>query len=785
MKKKGIIRTMVLGLVMVSALAFGKANEADAAKYKGFVYQKNGKNVTITDYTGTESEVTIPSKIAGKKVTIIGNKTFKDNHNIKKVIMPDTVKKIEYAAFKNCSKLKKITLSDNLVRIGSVAFEECTSLEKINLPAKVERIEYAAFKNCKKLGKVGMSAGVTQIPEECFMGCKSLKSFQFGGIDEIQLRSFADCEGLAGELDLSKVSEVGLGAFDNCTNITGVKFADTLQILGGIAYGNHSDIQGEKSSNPFGGCTSLMNIDIPATNVNFMSSEGIVYGKSGEWLVAYPAGRTGEYTISDRVRGIGEAAFEGSMLTKITVPDSVNFIYGYAFKDSMITAIKLPDCKKIVTEYQAEGIFDGCSKLESFAFPEGMTDNSIITLKDCTSLKTVTFPSTFKELKGEVFKGCTSLNNVVLPESVDKIPARCFFGCESLSNINLNNIGTFGTEAFYGCTALSGKLELSSAGEIRGKAFAECSGITEVTLAVSTSAIGIKPSFNSFEMLSSDEDEYDSENGVAWNSVLTFIPYETDTNAFAGCSALEKINVPEGNLKYTSVDGCLYTKDMKNLICVPAKKTGKYTVPYGVNSICAMAFYGSNVDSIELSNSVRKIETSAFAKCAMRTLTISKSVNRIDQSMYIPIFTGCKNLEEINVKAGNSYFESKDGILYRKSGSHKELICYPAAKKGKEYKTPKKCDISEYAFDGCKYLKKITIRPESGMTVLPVIVKNCSNIKVYLPNKVKKIKISYDSTFDKYYAASGANTKKCTVYVKKNAKIIKKLKTYDVNYKLY
>ena len=786
MKKKRLIPVMVLGLTMMAALAFGNTKEASAAKYKDYKYIKRNDGIMITQYNGKEATVKIPGKINGKKVTSIGYESFADNEHIKKVVVPDSIKTIKVRAFKGCKKLKSIKLSKNLASVKSGAFKDCTALEKVNFPAKVKVIESECFSGCKSLKKVSLTDNITSIPTLCFKGCSSITAFSFSGIDGIEPYAFEDCTGLKGELDLSDLTEVGRGAFGNCTAVTGVKFSDTLQIFGGADTKAIDSMQGSGSSNPFGGCTSLMNIDIPATNVNFCTADGVVYGKSMEWLAAYPAGRTGEYTVSDKVKGIGESAFEGSLLTKINIPDSVKYIFGQTFKNSAVTSVRLPDYSKAATEYCGKEIFDGCSKLESFAFPEGMKDNSIITLSNCTSLRTVTFPSTFTELKGEVFKGCTSLNNVELPSGVVKIPTRCFFGCTSLSNINLTRVENFGIESFYGCTGLTGKLDLAAASEIRIKSFAECSNITEVALSVSTSAIGVKPYVTADERPADNKDEVDLENGVIWNKVLENISIDTDSNAFAGCSSLERVTVPENNEKYISVDGCLYSKDMRNLICVPAKKTGKFAVPYNVYSIAPMAFFGSNVDSIVLSNSVKRIDVCAFAKCAMKSLTISKSLGNIPGTSGMSIFTGCRNLAEINVKSGNAYFTSKDGVLYRLRGSKKELVCYPAAKKGKEFKIPKKCDIyGGEAFNGCKYLKKIVITPESGIKCLPVIAKNCNNVKVYLSSKVKMFRTDYNEILDTDDVIFGINTKKCKVYVKKNSKLIKKLKAYDIDYKGY
>ena len=45
----------------------------------GFIISQTGMTITITDYTGTSKDVTIPAQINGKSVTAIGNRAFNNN----------------------------------------------------------------------------------------------------------------------------------------------------------------------------------------------------------------------------------------------------------------------------------------------------------------------------------------------------------------------------------------------------------------------------------------------------------------------------------------------------------------------------------------------------------------------------------------------------------------------------------------------------------------------------------------------------------------------------------
>lgn len=134
-------------------------DDATKAQYK-VVGTENG--VPQVMYAGTtnkkQSAITIPStvKLGGisYQVVSIGKNAFKNNKNIKKVVIPKTVKTIGDGVFSGCSKLSTVTMGANVATIGKSAFMNCTSLKKIILPKKVKKIGSKAFYGCKKLTNI-------------------------------------------------------------------------------------------------------------------------------------------------------------------------------------------------------------------------------------------------------------------------------------------------------------------------------------------------------------------------------------------------------------------------------------------------------------------------------------------------------------------------------------------------------------------------------------------------------------------------------------------------------
>ncbi len=64
-----------------------------------FQYRVEEEGVVICGYFGKEAEVTVPPMIAGNPVSVIGQGAFGGQAYVKKVMLPDTVMRIEEGAF--------------------------------------------------------------------------------------------------------------------------------------------------------------------------------------------------------------------------------------------------------------------------------------------------------------------------------------------------------------------------------------------------------------------------------------------------------------------------------------------------------------------------------------------------------------------------------------------------------------------------------------------------------------------------------------------------------------
>lgn len=161
---------------------------------------------------------------------------------------------------------------------------------------------------------------------------------------------------------------------------------------------------------------------------------------------------------------------------------------------------------------------------------------------------------------------------------------------------------------------------------------------------------------------------------------------------------LEKIFVDKENDAFVSIDGVMFTKDSKELVCYPNGKINDvykeiYVVPDGTESIREYAFEDARCNYVMLPDSLMKIGDCAFSYSNIKDIIIPTAVKSIGAAAFAP----CFYLESISVESGNGGYASLDGVLYTKN--MKELISYPAGREDEVFSVPDGVSIiREYAF---------------------------------------------------------------------------------------
>ena len=230
-----------------------------------FTYEINGESVTITGYTGSEGNVTIPSEIEGKPVTAIGERAFSQNKTLTSVAIPDSVTSIGVKAFYK-SGLENINIPAGVTTIGISAFEECFNLSGVTFEkdSKLTEIKSGTFLGCGKLTSIEIPAGVTSIGIMAFYFCSDLTSVTFeegSQLSSIRESAFERCTGLTDITIPDGVTSIRSRAFNGCEK------------LGSITFTGNTAPELE-ADDVFGKCAALTAIHVPCGADGYTAANG-------------------------------------------------------------------------------------------------------------------------------------------------------------------------------------------------------------------------------------------------------------------------------------------------------------------------------------------------------------------------------------------------------------------------------------------------------------------------------------------------------------------------------
>ncbi len=259
------------------------------------------------------------------------------NTEKKDYAVPEGVEEISSYAFWN-SNIKKISFPKSLKTIRTAAFLKCNSLSEVTLPG-IETLEKIAFGSCSDLKKVTLSESISNLDTLAFE-----KSYQLEAIN---------INGNNGEL-ISKDGVVYTKDMEYIAVYPSGKKGDYLipdSVVGGLSQKDLSISYDENSywNSTFGavfdGAAGLTAFKVNSTNEHFTVENGVLFAPESTYgvddsgnqitktvtkLVAYPAGKQGEYTIPSNVEICDPTAFFGCLgLTKISIPETVKKIGNY------------------------------------------------------------------------------------------------------------------------------------------------------------------------------------------------------------------------------------------------------------------------------------------------------------------------------------------------------------------------------------------------------------------------------------------------------------------------
>lgn len=222
-----------------AAISLSAIPQLSHAEVSGdYHYTDTGSSIRIDRYTNRAKTGTlvIPSTIAGKPVTVIGESAFELCSRITAVTIPAGVTTVETYAFEDCSSLASVQFPEGLTTLGEDAFSSCWKLKTVRLPSTLTTAAYAFGGSDSNLQNVTFAPGAAVIPEGVLNGCDSLTSVTIPtSVKRIGKHAFGYCEKLSTIKLPSGLTEIGAGAFEGCP-ISKISFPSSLTIIGDRAF---------------------------------------------------------------------------------------------------------------------------------------------------------------------------------------------------------------------------------------------------------------------------------------------------------------------------------------------------------------------------------------------------------------------------------------------------------------------------------------------------------------------------------------------------------------------
>ena len=109
---------------------------------QNYRFEKKNGGVIVTEYVGTDSEVTVPAMLDGLPVLTIGENAFRGK-KVVSVVIPEGVRTLDWFAFYGCNELKSITLPASLTMVEYGAFDGCNSTLTVQCPIGSYAATYA------------------------------------------------------------------------------------------------------------------------------------------------------------------------------------------------------------------------------------------------------------------------------------------------------------------------------------------------------------------------------------------------------------------------------------------------------------------------------------------------------------------------------------------------------------------------------------------------------------------------------------------------------------------
>ena len=492
--------------------------------------------------------------------------------------------------------------------------------------------------------------------------------------------------------------EIKEGAFKDCTSLTMLKFPEMVTEIPA------SMCQGD---------TSLVSADLSHIT------------KIGDGAF-YECRSLGSLDTMTDVVSLGNQSFYGCQkLTGVVLPESLESIGEECFENCTgLETVEMNGTMTGISRY----CFYGCRKLRTVTFSEQQKKSlkviGVQAFGDCIQMDKIDLSemTALTQMGAEAFLNCGSLATVRLPESLKKIPDQCFSGCDALSILEVNGetVPELGENIFGG--TLPGYLHIwvkdgeqdSYVTEWKDKIDA---GYGEGTMENVIGKIDrTKEIVRGILYEITDEGRIVKEvsKDIKGTYLLPEDTIRIDDDAFAGCTGLEEIGLPQ-NTTVSLGDRCFKG-------CTGLKEAGLFgnITDWGEETFMDC----TSVEALYLGyngeNHIDRIGTRAFKNCTGLQKSAAVLLRASIGTLGEECFAGCTNLPSFGVSA-----QFQAGLTTIEDSAFEDCRSLSALLTSKYTSLT---SIGKYAFRNCDSLKGPSI-PANVQQIGEGCFMDCDNLE--------------------------------------------------------
>lgn len=635
-----------------------------------------GNSAKIVGYAGTSDKLTIPETLGDAPVKHIVWRAF-EGSKLKEITFPDSLESIPDYCMRNCTSLEKVTFGKNLRTIEDDAFRGCTSLKSVELPKSVENVYSGAFMDCPL-------ESVT-VPRNAYLSSRSFgyhtEKDEYGYEETVKNENF--------KMYVCYKSRAMQYAEENGFEY---EVTDLHTDENGLQY---TVVSSDEDYAMVAGCTGKSDKLVIPDSLGGYPVKGFYDGALNEAAIK-------DLTLPSTLTTVPYSFMkDNTTLEKLTVSSGTRYIYDHAFDGcASLKSVTLPDSLYYCEDYS----FYNCPSLESvnvpksvscysysFGFHEGKDDEGYSTAIKNENFKMYVYYGSSalnyarnNDIDYEILGTFTHDDFVCVTDDEDRlniigytgkdtditIPGEiegsavsvigdyAFKGNKDIKSVKFSeNIRSIGVSAFEGCTSLETVQFPETLGNISENAFLDCDAMTEVTVGKNVSLSDYSLGFKSIES------EYGYKNATKRDDFTINTYFGSNAARYAQNNEINYVllDVKETeDYKYRVYEYTYYDDDYNRRTAQGIQlleyqgKSNEVVIPdtideLEVTSLGSDLFKGKAIESIEISDNVRSIDSSIFnGMTSLKSVKLSAKYQTVSYNM----FSGCTNLEKAVMPEG-------------------------------------------------------------------------------------------------------------------------------------